>query len=405
MNRDERQEICINKWKENKGRGIMLLCTGFGKTRTALKICERLVKQKKDAKIIVIVPSDNLRTQWLLNAAEFGLHFNVMVDTVQSLVTKEYDCDFLIADEIHMYASDVFFTVFSKIRSRLFLGLTGTLVRLDGKEKLLYDIAPVVDEIHLEEAIRNKWVSDYIQYKVELDVDLTEYHKHSAVFNKHFAYFGNSFDLAMAALKHRHVRLNYASQTGKNEKEVMLNALGFSRGMRGRKSFIYDHPRKIELADMIVEHRSDRKIIVFTKSVAHAKLLKKGELFHAGIKPKSKKDIILKTFIDAVTGILNVCKAVDVGTDIPGVSVGVMMSGDSASNTKNQRMGRILRYSEGKVAELWCFVIKGTAEETWFNKANGDKPFVTIQENQLEALLKGEDYSAIKEETPFLYIL
>ena len=30
MTRDERQEVCIQKWKDAKGRGILELCTGFG---------------------------------------------------------------------------------------------------------------------------------------------------------------------------------------------------------------------------------------------------------------------------------------------------------------------------------------------------------------------------------------
>lgn len=406
MNRDDRQELCIKKWKEAKGRGIMLLATGFGKTYTALKICDRLVKQQSKTKILVIVPSDNLRKQWLKNVVQFGLHFNITIDTVHSLVLKPDErYDFIIADEIHMYASPVFYQVFTKMTSKYFLGLTGTIDRLDGKESLLFEIAPVIDRITLKEAIENKWVSEYVQYKLEIDVDLTEYHEFSRVFNNHFAYFGHNFQLAMGCLSHKHVRYAYAKKIGASEKEVMIKAVGFSRGMRGRKDFIYNHPKKIELVNTILEHRQDYKAVTFTKTVKHASTIEYGTVFHGSIKPKSKADKIIKDFMDAEKGVLNTVKAIDMGSDFPYLNLGIIISGDSSSITKDQRIGRVLRYSEGKVAELWHLVLTDTAEENWFKSSNKDKPFTVVKEDQLVSLLKGGDWQSIEDEEEFMYVL
>lgn len=411
MTRDERQEICIDKWKEAKGKGILLLPTGFGKTRTAIKICQKMLKARPEIKIVVVVPSDNLKKQWLQEIVSAGLHNNTIVDTVHSLVKRDMTCNLLILDEVHMYASDVFIQIFEKVKSNFLLGLTGTLTRLDGKQDRILKYMPVIDTITLDDAVRNGWISEHIQYKLEIDVDdIDVYLKHSAKFLHHFAFFGHNFDLAMACIRDRRARIMLASRMhNTTEKDVLVQAMGFSRGMRDRKNFIYNHPKKIELVNQIIAARADRKIITFTKSVAHARAIKEGKVYHGAIKPPKEKDKILAEFNNSATGVLNTCKAVDVGTDISGVNVAIIISGDSSQITKAQRMGRALRYSENKVAELWSFVIRGTAEEGWFQKANLGKEYVTIKEYQLEFLLKGEAFDELEEpqeaKPEFLFVL
>jgi superfamily II DNA or RNA helicase len=57
----------------------------------------------------------------------------------------------------------------------MILCLTATLQRLDGKEVLIKQYAPVCDSITLSEAQGEGWVSPIKEYVVLLDVDLTEY--------------------------------------------------------------------------------------------------------------------------------------------------------------------------------------------------------------------------------------
>lgn len=245
----------------------------------------------------------------------------------------------------------------------------------------------------------------FVPYKVEIDVDLTEYNKHHTEFLNHFSFFDFNFDLAMACVKDRRYRLALAKKLGQDERMVMIKALGFSRAMRARKTFIYDHPKKIDLVHKILDYRKDSKFVTFTKSVKHAKMIDRGILYHGDIKPKSKKDKILSTFNDLEQGVLNTCKAVDFGSDLHGVNGGIIISGDSGSITKAQRLGRIIRYIPGKVAELFTFVIKGTAEEQWFQKANKGKKYITLTEEQLDLLLKGEDYTNVKSEPKLIFTL
>jgi superfamily II DNA or RNA helicase len=102
----------------------------------------------------------------------------------------ESNCDLLVLDEIHRYASDMMAKIFSKVHYSMILGLTATIERLDGKEIIIKKYAPVCDTITLDEALENGWVAPVKQYLVLLDVDLTEYKKLDQKFNNYFSFFG-----------------------------------------------------------------------------------------------------------------------------------------------------------------------------------------------------------------------
>lgn len=53
--------------------------------------------------------------------------------------------------------------------------LTGTMERLDGKEVIIKQYAPVCDTITMDEAIENGWVSPVREYAVLIDTDLSDY--------------------------------------------------------------------------------------------------------------------------------------------------------------------------------------------------------------------------------------
>ena len=43
VTRDERQEESVKKWIKSKGRGTIVACTGYGKTRVATIIIGKLI--------------------------------------------------------------------------------------------------------------------------------------------------------------------------------------------------------------------------------------------------------------------------------------------------------------------------------------------------------------------------
>lgn len=404
LDRDQRQDLGIDKWKATKGRATCLYPTGFGKTRVALKLLKRLRVQHPNLTATVIVPTDNLKEQWTKLLIEWELIQNTEVYVVNTAIKRELKCDFLIVDEVHLMVADTFSRIFTNIKYKLILCLTGTIDRLDGKQSLLHQFAPICDEITLDQAIESEWVADYVQYRVLLDVDLSTYKEYNAKFLHYFSFFNFDFNEAMKCVANKFgYRNQYASRLGHDSKSVMIAAMGFIKFMKLRKAFIYDHIKKIEVTDKIIAARSKAKIITFTKSVDHAKQICCGEIYHGKVS-KKKKTTMLQEFNDADSGVLNSCQALNVGADVTGVDTIIILSGDSSSITKKQRLGRSIRKEGDKVAESWQLVIKGTVDEEWYRKSSSSLKSVTMNEAQLDTFLKdGTLVEKKHKETNFLF--
>ena len=202
----------------------------------------------------------------------------------------------------------------------MILALTATLNRLDGKEILLNKYCPVCDVITLEECIENNWASPYKEYKVMLEVDLTNYIEAHRAFLDFFSFFNYDFNFAMKCVTDREVRAQYAKvikNKNEDEKEVLkkvtANAFGFLVNLKKRKAFVMEHPKKIEITNLIIENRLDKKIVTFSPTIKMAGKIKYGNLLNSGIK-KKKRRITLAEFILQDTGVLNSNKSINTGS-------------------------------------------------------------------------------------------
>lgn len=397
ITRTERQKIGVRKWINSKGKGIWKYCTGFGKTFTTIMAIKSLVKHNPDANILISVPTDILKIQWNKELAKNQLFFNCKVEIINTVIKHDWDVDLLVIDEIHLACSDTFINIFNKVNYKMIIGLTGTLERLDGRHKLLEKYCPVIDEVSIADAIKNNWLSEYREYKVLIDVDLTEYNEINKKFNSYFAFFDFKFDLAMSCVKDLVQCRKYAKMMGYDWKQVRVMALDWNRCMRKRKEFVMSHPKKLELTHKILEKRPNSKCITFSATIKEAEKIKYGATLHSG-KTKKKNRITLDEFKQKETGTLNTSKSADCGADIPGLNMAIVLSGTSSSIQKNQRLGRILRREDGKVSEMFSLVIRGTQEENWYNNASNGN-YITITEHQLDLILDGFEFEARQRDT------
>ena len=389
ISRTDRQKEGIRKWIKSKGIGLWCYCTGFGKTYSAVMLIKSFLKNNPEGRILISVPTEVLKQQWNESLVKFGIYFNSKVEIINTIVKNEWDVDLLIIDEIHGTPTNTFKQIFNNVNYGYLLGLTGTLERLDGKESYIKKYCPVIDKITIEEAIENKWLSPYKEYKVLIDVDLTEYNEISRKFNLYFAYFNYDFNLAMKCATNVIFRNSYAKKFGLNHKEIAAMSMDWMRCMRLRKDFVTSHPKKLEIANKILEKRQDKKCITFSATIKDAEKIKYGKTLHSK-QSKKKNKITLDEFNTQLWGVLNTSKAADVGVDIPGLSVGIILSGDSSSIKKNQRRGRIIRYEDGKQAEMFTLVIRKTMEESWYNNASNSS-YITINEEQLNDVLENKE--------------
>ena len=90
-------------------------------------------------------------------------------------------------------------------------------------------------------------------------------------------------------------------------------------------------------------------------------------------------------------GVMNTIKKADEGLDIQGLSVAIILGTDSSETKARQRRGRAVRKEADKVAEIFYIVIKDTTEEKWIqNNHKTDKNYITIDESNLDKVLRGE---------------
>ena len=171
MTRDEKQQDAVRKWIKAGGRGIFSHPTGFGKTRCAVMAMKAFLSKNKGKKVLVVVPTDYLQTQWRDTLTEYDLAGSVSVEIINSAIKRPDEIDMLVIDEIHRAMSEQNINIFKVKKPKLVLGLSATFNRLDGRHNLILKSIPVVDLITIQEAQANGWLSDYREYKVFLEPD------------------------------------------------------------------------------------------------------------------------------------------------------------------------------------------------------------------------------------------
>ena len=408
LTRDERQEESLRAWLKNKGRGCVEGCTGYGKTRIGLNAIETVRKRYPELSVIVVVPTDVLRNQWLEQLDERGLGWNCKVEIINTASKTIDQCDLLILDEVHKFAADQFSHVFKTVKYKHVLGLTATIERLDGKHELIKKYCPVVDTVTIEVAKANGWVSEFTEYQVIVSAeDIDIYRDYNKEFVQHFEFFNFDFGLAMSMVGPKGLtnRLRYRDElcpNGSKEekskilKEIMYHSMGFTHALQNRKKFIHNHPQKIEVAREIIKHRADKKIITFSANTKMAEAIGVGYVY-TGKEGKKKNRITIDEFKQLDKGVINSCKLAIEGFDCPGLSVGIVMGVDSSATKAIQSTGRVVRKEGSKYAEMFTLVMENTVEQEWFKKSHPKGDYVTIDVENLLKMLKGEEWSPYKK--------
>lgn len=349
---------------------------------------DRVTSKNPHIIICIIVPTKILQKQWqdIIDKQQWDLNIEVIVLNTAS--KKRFMCDFLIVDEVHKCAAEQMARLFNNCTPALILGLTATYERLDGREKVILDrYCPVCDNITIEEATKNGWLSPYKEYKVLLDVDLTEYNKANTEFMQHFSFFNFDFNNAMLAVTSVWEQQKLAKQMNCTLSEVKAHAFAWKKALQFRKKFVANHPKKIEIAKKIIENRNDKKIITFNSSIEQCSAYGFGYIVHSK-QSKKKNDEILEEFSHCSTGCIHNSKLLIEGLDCPGLSVGIITGFTSSKTNRIQEIGRVIRFEQGKEAEIFTLVLKNTVEEQWCKKASEEMNFIEINEQELDCVLK-----------------
>jgi len=133
--------------------------------------------------------------------------------------------------------------------------------------------------------------------------------------------------------------------------------------MKARKDFIYNHPKKLEIAKKILNARKDRKCLTFSGTIKQSEAFNSGYVMHSK-KSKKQNRKILEIFNQETAAVMHTSRAAETGLDIPGINTEIILYTNSSKIRKTQILGRALRYEEGKIAEIFTLVLRGTQEMT-----------------------------------------
>lgn len=180
-------------------------------------------------------------------------------------------------------------------------------------------------------------------------------------------------------------------------KQLLIHAVGFSKGLQARKKYIYNHQKKIEIASLILQHRLDKKCITFSQTIATAEALAK----YSGIgQVYSNKDTgkkgrqTLEEFKKQNLGTLHAIMRLNEGFSDNKIAVGIVLGFNSSVTTSTQRLGRILRAHEDiESKENFTLVLRGTQDEKWAQNSLSGRDFIVIDEQGLRDMLAGKEFN------------
>ncbi|CAN5818043.1 DEAD/DEAH box helicase family protein [soil metagenome] len=360
------QTEALTAWSRARGRGVVVLPTGAGKTHVAV-----MAIAEKKRSTLVVAPTLDLVRQWYdLLGASFGTEVGLVgggSHDVRDLTVTTYDSAHLhmehfgarfglvVFDECHHLPSGAYSAAARACLAPYRLGLTATPERADGREEAFASlVGPIVYRKEIVE-LSGEYLADYVTERVEVDLtedERIEYDDERAIYREFVAM--------------NHIRMS--SPTGWSE-FIMLS----SRSEGGRRAMkAYRRQREVAFAasaklryleHLLHRHASDRAIL-FTQDNATAYDVSRRFLVPCITHQTKVKErsTILKGLTTGAYGAVVTSKVLNEGVDVPDANVAIILSSRGSVREHVQRLGRVLRAKAGKRALLYELVTKDTME-------------------------------------------
>ena len=140
-----------------------------------------------------------------------------------------------------------------------------------------------------------------------------------------------------------------------------------------RKKLLNNCVNKCQAVLKILKEEQFNKCIIYNEFIDFANNLSaylminglENFVYHSNIK---KKELILEQFKNSNSKILICVKALDEGLNIPDIDLGIIVSSSSQVRQTIQRVGRLLRFQENKIANVFNLYVKNSKEEEWLRK-------------------------------------
>ena len=368
--RDKQQRLALNSWAQSNFTGSVIAGTGFGKSRVGVLAIEHGLKD--GGKALLLVPTVPLQDQFIDEFAQWGVSTDgVEVLCYQSAYKlKDNHYDIVVCDEIHLGLSPKYREFFVNNTYNKLLCMTATLPEDPEYKVKLHMLAPTVYHITLDQCVDLGIVAPYKIYCKPLTLTPTEASDYKSVNNK-FVYY--KYKLGQFDAFNEAKRIMGDKNASGEEK---ASAAQFYRCIRERKKIVDFADNKITEFKKLVVNNSDKKILVFSGANDFTDRLAESVdplavVYHSK-KTKKQKTSALEAFKDGSKNILCSTKALNQGFDVPNANMGIICGLTSKSLSMIQRVGRLIRFQEGKVGDIYILYVKDSQEEKWLKSAVKD---------------------------------
>jgi superfamily II DNA or RNA helicase len=360
------QREALSAWQGSRGRGVVVLPTGSGKSHVAL-----LAMDDRRRSTLVVAPTLDLVRQWFdLLAATFGTPIGLVgggEHDVRPLTVTTYDSALLhmdhlgarfgliVFDECHHLPSAGYALAARACLAPYRLGLTATVERADGRDAQLAElIGPVVYRKDIVE-LSGDYLAEYETVRISIELSPEERAEHDAQ-RAVYRDFVQRHRIRMSAPSGWSEFIMLASQSADGRRAMA--------SYRRQRELAFAPAAKLEyLQHLLHRHRRDRAIL-FTQDNAMAYSIARRFLVPV-ITHQTKvreRSSILAGLADGTYRAVATSKVLNEGVDVPDANVAVILSGSGSVREHVQRLGRILRKKGDKRAILYELVTEATTE-------------------------------------------
>jgi len=371
------QEVAVNNFLEN-GHGILDMATGTGKTRTSLKILNRLLRKNAVENIVVATRGNDLLDQWQETLSEnfsademwiyqeYGgdhdlsqfltknrdklealiISYDNLHEVIENDTNNKIPRSLLIADEVHNIGSD---TRQANLTGKLDafkhrLGLSATPFDPydpDRNDFIREEVGPVVYEFSAEDAIKRGILTELNYTPLFYELSEEDKEEQKAAFGKY------------SGLKQQNPNIP------KSQLYIMLAKV--------RKTSEEKLPVFREHLESNPEILEDSLIFVETKEYGHKvqKIIHKHSKSYRTYYGEDPEET-LEAFSNGDISTLVSSKAISEGIDIKSVKNIILFTSNRSKGTTIQRIGRALRTDPDnpeKTANIVDFVVRSDIEE------------------------------------------
>ena len=391
------QEEAIKAWVAGKGRGILAMATGSGKTITALTVATRVAKKNRPLMVVVICPYLNLCEQWIGEMARFGFspvscfggvqewktQFEI---AYQRLLVAESACEsivvsnatyasaafqaafkgrvssgaihhLVIADEVHnLGASGGQACLLDRVHFRL--GLSATPERYmdpEGTAAVMSYFGGVVFQYSLADAIRDGQLSRYRYFPVQVVFDDDEAEAYATITKQLVRFFRSGEEDKELPSGAMHLLIRRARLiAGARRKISSLRSVLANMPSLPKAAIFYcgdgttsekvgdDEVRQIEAVAKLLTEEFGLRVRRFTYRES----------------PGEREEILDSLRSGSLDGVVAV-RCLDEGIDLPDLRYGFFLASSTNPRQFVQRRGRLLRKAPGKhEAMLYDFVME-----------------------------------------------